>query len=83
MEKRALPVVMIIVFALLLSACKPETAPTQPVATATQPAATPTEQVVTEETPEPAQGWWNDVVFYELFVRSFKDTLIFLSSNSF
>jgi len=74
MEKRALPVVMIIVFALLLSACKPETAPTQPVATATQPAATPTEQVVTEETPEPVQGWWNDVVFYEIFVRSFKDS---------
>jgi glycosidase len=38
-----------------------------PTATATVPAPTPT------PTPEP-EAWWQDVVFYEIFVRSFKDS---------
>ena len=74
MKKCALPLILVIVFALVLSACMPETPVTQPAATATQPAATPTEQVAMEQTPEPARGWWNDIVFYEIFVRSFYDS---------
>ena len=74
MKKRALPIILVIVFTLVLSACKSESTVTQPAATVTQSAATPTEQVATEQTPEPAQGWWNDIVFYEIFVRSFYDS---------
>ena len=74
MKKRALPIILVIVFTLVLSACKSESTVTQPAATVTQSAATPTEQVATEQTPEPARGWWNDIVFYEIFVRSFYDS---------
>jgi len=60
----------------LLAACQP--APTAAPAltppaestTSAAPALTPT----AESTPEELSGWWNDVVFYEIFVRSFKDS---------
>jgi len=42
-------------------------APTAPAATAA-PAATPS------PSPEPVAPWWNDAVFYEVFVRSFYDS---------
>jgi len=76
MKKRALPIILLLVFTLVISACKPEATMPQPVATEPEPAATPTTQVAMEETPEPdaSEGWWNDAVFYEIFVRSFKDS---------
>ncbi len=76
MKKRALPIILILIVSLVLAACKTEPTATEPAATETQPAATETPQVVPEEIPEPdlGQGWWNDVVFYEIFVRSFKDS---------
>lgn len=33
-----------------------------------------TEALPTQTSIENASGWWNDVVFYEIFVRSFKDS---------
>ena len=73
MKKRALPIILMIVLSLVLFACKPAAIVPEPAATQPEPVATPT---AIEETPEPddSQGWWNDVVFYELFVRSFKDS---------
>ncbi len=76
MKKRALPITLILVVSLVLTACKTEPSATQPAANATQPPPTVTPQEETEEIPEAdsSQGWWNDVVFYEIFVRSFKDS---------
>ncbi len=60
--------------ALLLSGCgpvqneDPNTSPTVPI--------TPTQNIPTPSPtsePEPST-WWRDVVFYEIFVRSFKDS---------
>ena len=61
---------------VLLAAC--QAAPTAP------PAPVPTENPTpAESAPSPTaqsaqaedvSGWWNDVVFYEIFVRSFKDS---------
>ena len=63
-------------FSVLLAACGSETNPPA----ATLPAA-PAESVATSVPADPrlAQGtegfpWWNDTVFYEIFVRSFYDT---------
>ena len=76
MKKRALPIILILIVSFVLSACKTEPIATESAATESQPAATASPKVVTEEIPEPdlSQGWWNDVVFYEIFVRSFKDS---------
>ncbi len=46
----------------------PEALPTQE----TEPHAEPTSSEAAP--PEKVGGWWNDVVFYEIFVRSFKDS---------
>lgn len=52
--------------ALLLSAC---------VATAPSPTFAPTPSVAPPTlTPEPTDPWWRNAVFYEIFVRSFKDS---------
>lgn len=51
----------------ILAACVPATQQTQTA----EPAATPT-LVVTQNTK--SFPWWNDAVFYEIFVRSFRDS---------
>lgn len=51
------------------AASSPTAAPAQTLL----PTATPT-QVATLEPAPTAQPWWNDTVFYEVFVRSFKDS---------
>jgi len=58
---------------LILSSCNPKTG-TQPTASTRQ---TATNRVTIEPTPSLTgleTGWWNDTVFYEIFVRSFKDS---------
>jgi len=71
MKKCAFLILPLLIASLVLAACTAESVPTQPVPTATQP-------VPTSQAPEPdaetASGWWNEVVFYEIFVRSFKDS---------
>lgn len=59
---------------LTLTACASTAAPTPTVAPTSAPA--PTETAAPTPTPAPvATGpWWNDTVFYEIFVRSFKDS---------
>ena len=65
--------IKIFIFIVVLStftACQPKS--TEPIPTATltlapSPTFTPTAE------PE-IYGWWNDLVFYEIFVRSFKDS---------
>jgi alpha-amylase len=55
---------------LVAAGCTPQTI-TEVTQTSTRPASTPM------PTPEPepeANAWWQDVVFYEIFVRSFKDS---------
>ena len=76
MKKRVLPIILLFVASVVLAACKAKTTQTQSAEIFTQPTAGTTEQVATERTPEtePSQGWWNNVVFYEIFVRSFKDS---------
>jgi glycosidase len=63
-----------------LTACAPATTPT-PVPLPTAEPQTPTEAAPTvRPTGEPGNltglepGWWNDAVFYQIFVRSFKDS---------
>jgi glycosidase len=69
----------IFVVALILTGCLGETpTPTQepnlpePSATVLPPTAVPSPTL--EPTLIPAADWWNDAVFYEVFVRSFKDS---------
>ena len=81
---------LILLFLLILpvlAACE-ETNPTDPSATPDLPTSAPSETVVSPTntpapptaTPDPlVQGtngfpWWNDAVFYEIFVRSFYDS---------
>jgi glycosidase len=55
--------------ALLLVACVATSAsPT------VAPTLAPTEPPAPAAAPEPAGPWWSDTVFYEIFVRSFKDS---------
>ncbi|MEL7645047.1 MAG: alpha-amylase family glycosyl hydrolase [Anaerolineaceae bacterium] len=61
---------------LLLAACQAAPTATQapaPVESSTPavPTQSPTPQAAQ---PDVASGWWNEVVFYEIFVRSFKDS---------
>jgi glycosidase len=60
---------------LLLAACQAAPKATQAPAPIENPtAAAPAGEPGAESTPEDVSGWWNDVVFYEIFVRSFKDS---------
>lgn len=67
-------------FILLFSGCKssvlPHTTPDQPSVEIISPtAAEPTALVsATPQISEGVDGWWGDIVFYEIFVRSFKDS---------
>jgi len=69
-------VLALILFTLILAACQPTTQPTSPATALPTPEVT--EAIATEQTQLPAvedpMGWWNEVVFYEIFVRSFKDS---------
>ncbi len=56
---------MSLVIILALAACTPAT-PTPAPPTAVPPTLTPT--------PAPSGPWWNETVFYEIFVRSFYDS---------
>ncbi|MEW5940069.1 MAG: alpha-amylase family glycosyl hydrolase [Chloroflexota bacterium] len=56
--------VLLLLFAFLASACGLLAGPTEPpIPTATRP-----------EVREEAAPWWREIVFYEIFVRSFKDS---------
>ena len=66
--KRPSRVFVLLLAVWLLAACQPVT-PTEPPA----PTAPPTPAPPTA-TPVPAGPWWNDAVFYEVFVRSFQDS---------
>ncbi|HNX45613.1 MAG TPA: alpha-amylase family glycosyl hydrolase [Anaerolineaceae bacterium] len=79
---KVLGVCLLIVF-VFLSACQgagptASESPTTPAATSTPPPQTaPIEQPTSIPQPVvdyPGIGWWNDVTFYEIFVRSFKDS---------
>lgn len=65
---------------LLLAACIASPATTQPPAAPTIQPASPTPISETSPTPttaapvSAATPWWNDAVFYEVFVRSFSDS---------
>lgn len=66
----------IILLSLLLAACQPAIQTAEPTVTAepSAPAAplpTETDELPADEDP---MSWWNEVVFYEIFVRSFKDS---------
>ncbi|MFA5611336.1 MAG: alpha-amylase family glycosyl hydrolase [Anaerolineaceae bacterium] len=65
-----------ILFSLLLAACQP--AVQLPQATSEVTPLETSEPEPTLAAPEPVEdspmGWWNEVVFYEIFVRSFKDS---------
>jgi alpha-amylase len=55
---------------IVVAGCSPQAAPVPTLTPApTRPAPTPT------PTPEPEpEPWWQDIAFYEIFVRSFKDS---------
>lgn len=76
--------ILVLLLFLAGTCAVPSAEPTQPPETATPTAtaelATPTATKVTRATPaSPPEGtvgpfWWNDSVFYEIFVRSFYDS---------
>lgn len=75
MKKRILPLLILTALSLLMAACKPDLAAIQPTAIPTLTTSTEAAESAAEESPEDASlGWWNDAVFYEIFVRSFKDS---------
>ncbi len=83
MIKKFLALLSIFLVAAVLAACQPaapaptqtNTAPTQPPAPTNTPAPTATDVPTPTPTIIPAeQGWWNDAIFYEIFVRSFYDS---------
>lgn len=72
--KRA--VVAFVLLSLILAACQPAVQTPQQTATAqvTEPIAIEPTATVAVPAVEDSMGWWNEVVFYEIFVRSFKDS---------
>lgn len=64
MNKALFPCILLA--SLVLAACVPATAPA--------PTPAPTNVLVPTATPEPSGPWWQETVFYEIFVRSFKDS---------
>lgn len=73
-HSRYLKLSLTVLLASLLAACVSAAAPTPTVAPTPLPA--PTNTVAPTPTAEPiiTGPWWNDTVFYEIFVRSFKDS---------
>lgn len=65
---------LLILFALVLTSCVQKQTPSIEVSMPTETESVPT--MVTTETTELVDGakWWQDAVFYEIFVRSFKDS---------
>jgi alpha-amylase len=73
MKKRLafLTLILLVVF----SACTPKTTPVPPTPTATPvPTAVPVQPVTGLPQGTDGYSWWNDTVFYEIFVRSFYDS---------
>lgn len=70
--KRA--VVAFILLSLILAACQPAVQTPQQTATAqvTEPIAIEPTATVAVPAVEDSMGWWNEVVFYEIFVRSLR-----------
>jgi len=66
----------LILSTLLLTACQPALQTQQPTADIQVIETSEPEPISTLREPveENAMGWWNEVVFYEIFVRSFKDS---------
>jgi alpha-amylase len=63
-----------ILILILVTACSPQPVPDpppSPTATALLTTQTPTPEPEPEPQPE---AWWKEIVFYEIFVRSFKDS---------
>lgn len=58
----------------LLAAAAFGQATTNPVPPVTPPATNPPAPNIFAPPPKVARGWWNDTVFYEIFVRSFADS---------
>ncbi len=68
-----------LLLALMLSGCGRPPLPTPmptatPLGQAAQPSATPEPAAETAPAPAASVMWWNDRVFYEIFVRSFYDS---------
>ncbi|MBN1667223.1 MAG: hypothetical protein JW862_09040 [Anaerolineales bacterium] len=86
MRKTYLAVILLAAFLAILVACQANGTPaaleeptSQPVATQIEPTVEPTVEPPIEPTVEPtpltpAANWWQDAVFYEVFVRSFQDS---------
>ena len=73
-SSRSLKIVLTLLLAGVLAACISTATPTLTPEPTPLPAPTATALPVTP-TPEPQAGpWWNNTVFYEIFVRSFKDS---------
>lgn len=72
-------ILAIVILVLALSGCLDTGTPDMPPPTEIELTATVAVPTVEpsptpEPTPVPAGPWWNDAVFYEVFVRSFKDS---------
>ncbi len=89
MTRKALNLWLVLTFVLLLAGCVPvpptlppapttsQSAPTSTPAPTAAPTASPTVPPPATATAVPAAAkmpWWNDAVFYEIFVRSFADS---------
>jgi len=66
---KKIPLTLFTLASLVIAACVPATTPP-----ALAPTLAPTQQPAPTATPAPRGPWWNDTVFYEIFVRSFKDS---------
>lgn len=69
MSKYKFLLLFIFIFSTLLAACSQEPAVNDPEIIQPAPTITPTTSIDQHNFP-----WWNDVVFYEIFVRSFYDS---------
>jgi glycosidase len=65
-------ILILLLAAVLATGCSKEPANTTPV-TPTPPPVTPNPVTPVDTTTVISTGWWNDAVFYEVFVRSFYD----------
>jgi alpha-amylase len=73
MKKRL--VFLTLILLIVLSACAPKATPVPPTPTATPvPTAVPVQPVTGPPQGTDGYQWWNDSVFYEIFVRSFNDS---------